>query len=190
MYRKSYYAKIIGLIKARPMSQREVRNELGLNEITIPGVSDNLTLGIEKGVLAYLGNQVSKKDAKLLLFSRYKIRWPEDAHQCYIYIPQTERFYKHLKRREDIDYEGILPLYRALEIKAMLQKVYYEDLKVLRADFKGRGQILTNLELKKKIARKRKEIKEFYNNRNKKDPNLKFLRLTPLMYWCRFQKRL
>jgi len=188
MSKNSHYEGIIELIKEGPKSQMEIRESIGKDKIKVQGVARYLKRGIRRGSIAYLGNKVNKKDARLLLKYYYNIQWPENAHQCYIYTPQTEKFYKHLKRRKVADIKGVLQLYRTLEISAMFQKIFYENLKVLKADFKGRGQNLTDKELKKKIARKRKEIKEFYDSRAKKDPVLKFLQFTPLMHWCAFKR--
>lgn len=187
MYKKEHYTKIVSYIKERPMSQNEIHKKLG-SEISVQGIAKDLTRAVSLGVITFLGNKVNKKDAKWLLREYYHIKWPTNAWQCYIPTPKTEKFYRCLKRMKVKDTEKILQLYCCLEVSAINQSLCYENLNVLRKDFKSRGQNLTNLELKKKIARKRREVKEFYNCRDKKDLTLKLLRLTPLMYWCAFHR--
>ena len=191
MYKKEHYQKIVNFIKEKPLSQKEIYKllnpELSSYEISLQGIAKDIKRAVKNGSITYLGNKVNKKDARFLLKKHYKIKWSENAHQCYIYTPETKRFYKHLKAKTTKDLSKALQIYSALEIKATFQKVYFEDLNTLRTDFKSRGENLTDKELKKKIIRKRKEIKDFYNTRNKKNPLLKLLKLSPSMYWSAFK---
>lgn len=181
------YERIIDLIKISPMSQKQIQERI---DISVQGVAKDLRRAIKEGHIAYLGNKVNKKDARAFLRDYFKLRdFPDRAHQCYIYTPKTEKFYKHLRviTKEKEEIKVILQLYRCLELSAMFQKLYYENLPILRRHFKSKGEDLSDKEIKEKIARKRKEVKGFYSSRNKGDSILRFLRLTPLMYWLAFR---
>lgn len=189
------HKRIINLLKIIPLSQKGIWEKLD-KKISIQTIAKHLHKGINEGSIIYLGNKVSKIDAKLFIRGSFKDKadkpliWPTNAWQCYIYMPKTEKFYKRLKRRckNKLFNQEIINLYRIIEFLAMFQKVYYENLSILRRDFNNREYSLTDKELKQKIIRKKKEVKEFYRNRDKKDPFLKLLEFNPLMYWCAFTR--
>ena len=190
MYKKEHYQNIMNLIKREPMSQREIHDLLG-KQISIQGIATDVDRGIRIGSLIYLGNKVSKNDARLLLREYFKKKsWPYNACQCYVYIPKTEKFYKRLKRKlkDKSIIQGIIELYRVIELSAMFQRIYYENPNVLKRQFKSEGQNLTDREIKQKIAKKKKETKEFYNKRDKNSPYLKIFKFDHLMYWCAFHR--
>jgi hypothetical protein len=189
MYKKENFNKIVNLIKNEPLSQTEIKNYFNSKDISPQGIAKDLKRAERIGIVTYLGNKVSKVDAKLLLRKYFKRRtWPYNSQRCYVYVPKCEKFYRRIKKFKSTgeDTQKILDLYKFIEVSTMIQKIYFEDLSVLRADFKSRGENLPDKELKKKMARTRVDVKNFYNARDKKNPLIKILRFTPLMYWCAF----
>jgi len=198
MYRDSYYDKIVNLVKIEPQSQTEIHKRIGIDKITIQGIAKNLNQAVEEGKLIFLGNKVSKKDAKYLLREYFYDEegkklgksWPINAHQYYIYVPNTEKFYQRLKNllKEDPPDREIIRLYSVIELSSMFQELEFYNFNVIKRWFKSINKYQGDEHINQKIESKKKELTLFYEERNKEDPILNLLQFTPLMYWCAFKR--
>ena len=182
---------IINFIKESPLSQKEIYKKLN-GIVSLQAISKHLERGIRTGSLIYFGNSVNKKDAKWILREYFRIKWPTNAWRCYIYSPNNEKFYKRLKSKtKDVKIiEELISLYRLIEFSEICQKLLFENYFVVKKDLNSRGLRLTDEEIKEKINKRRGEVKEFYRNRNKANPTLKFLQFTPYMYRCAFYRHI
>lgn len=197
MRKNGFYKKIIELVKEEPSSQREIWIKLD-KRISKQAVAKHLRRGIKKGELLYLGSK-PKSDAKFLLREYFINRfgdklnksWPTNARRYYIHLPHTSRFYKRLRRnkiKNKVIVAEFIELYRVLELSAMYQKVMYENINVLRLDFRSRDYDFKDEEIQERIIKTQKGVDDFYETRDKNDPILNLLQLTPLMYWLAFSR--
>lgn len=193
MYRDSYYDKIMNKLRAMPMSQNEIYRKFKdkKDKITLQGVAKHLNQGVSEGVILYLGNKVNKKDARYFLRYKFGRLWPFNAWQCYVYTPQSEKFYLKLKKTPNIKNEQIkeiLELYRRLEFSAMYYDLEYYNFKIVKSYMKRKGNYINDDSVREKIARDEKKVNDFFNKKSINHKVSEFLGLTPMMYWCAFKR--
>lgn len=190
MYRDSYFDKIISIIKRQPMSQGEIYRRLW-GKISLQGIANHLNRGVKEGIILYLGNKVNKKDARYFLKHKFDRLWPFNAHQCYAYTPQTEKFYLRLKQipnANDEKISEIIKLYRELEFAAMFYELEYYNFKIVRKYKKNKRKYTNDESVRQSIINEENNVNEFYNNSNENPQLLELLQLTPMMYWCAFRR--
>ena len=68
------------------------------------------------------------------------------------------------------------------------QEIHLFSDKLTIARAKTEGRLYTKKELRHKNANWKKRIKSYYQNRNKNNVYIKFLKMTPLMYWIAFKR--
>ena len=199
MYRDSYYEKIIGPVKESPMSQKEIYKRLNpiikytmkrKKNIGIVGIAHYLSKGVDEGRVLYLGNKVSKKDARYFLRYKFERKWPFYGWQCYVYTPKTEKFYSKIKNlSKDPKLIGdITQLYRVIEFASMFQEIEYYNFKIVKRWKKHKKTYTTDEEVKQSFIKKEKEINKFYSDKYRKDKFMDLLQFTPLMFWCAFKR--
>ncbi len=190
MSKNGYYQDIIELIKKRPISQNEIRAQIGEDKISLQGVSKNLKRAIRLKEVAYFGNKVSKSDAKFLIKKQNNVDWAEDAHQMYVRTPESGKLFKKLKKRYGKDnlllIDSICEKYRLLEISAKFQEMYYENVELIRRDFKAQGKDYSDENVLAKINSKKEELNDYYL-KNKTDEFKGLISMTPIMFWIAFR---
>ncbi len=191
MSKNGNYEKIINFIKQNPRSQVEIWNLLG-RKISLQGISNHLQRGVRLRVIGYLGNKVRKTDTKQLLRIKFGRMWSENAHQHYLYTPRSKKFRRRLLRKfakaDEEELNEISRLYQLIEIMTNFQEIHIFDEKLIAAQARVKGRTYTKKELRRKTSNWKKRIKSYYQNRDRNNIYLKFLKMTSLMYWISFKR--
>ena len=179
------YSEILKKLNQKPLTRREIFKETGIKISEQALIKNYLKPMFEKKEIGFLEDIREHKGNVQLLKEGYDKKLNPNTNVCYIYTPNSAKFYKdlsdtfkHLPNQEGYKQlmDEICIPFNMIEMESKFQFNHLFNHSIVEMDYKKKGIKLTEEQIQEKMRSAEKNIMDFAKTKIRVDFPLKHLR--------------